>query len=228
MRLLFINPNTTVSMTTAIEVQARSVAFPGTDVVAVNAPSGPGTIETPRDEVEATREVLQMLPTWQPDTFDGVAIACFGDPGLDLVRARVQVPVVGIAESAILLACAMGRRFSIVAASESAVPMMRDLVARYGLAERLASVRAVGLSVQGLAEDLEGSRGLIEARARDTIEEDGADVVCLGCAAMGRLASEISRSLGRPVIDGVQSAAKMLEALVALNATSQKPAGLSL
>jgi allantoin racemase len=122
----------------------------------------------------------------------------------------------------------MGRRFSIVAASESAVPMMRDLVARYGLAERLASVRAVGLSVQGLAEDLEGSRGLIEARARDTIEEDGADVVCLGCAAMGRLASEISRSLGRPVIDGVQSAAKMLEALVALNATSQKPAGLSL
>ena len=126
MRLLFINPNTTASMTAAIEVLASSVAFPGTEVVAVNPPDGPGTIETARDEVEATGEVLRMLPIWQPDTFDGVAIACFGDPGLDLVRARVHVPVVGIAESAILLACAMGRRFSIVAASESAVPMMRD------------------------------------------------------------------------------------------------------
>jgi allantoin racemase len=228
MRLLFINPNTTTSMTAAIEVLATSVAFPGTEVVAVNPPHGPGTIESPLDEVEATREVLRMLPTWQPDTFDGVAIACFGDPGLDLVRARVQVPAVGIAESAFLLACAMGGRFSIVAASESAVPMMRDLVARYGLADRLASVRAVGVCVQDLAEDLDGSRGLIEATSRETLEEDGADVVCLGCAAMGQLAPEISQAVGRPVLDGVKSATKMLEALVGLDATSRKPADLSL
>jgi len=228
MRLLFINPNTTASMTATIAVQAGSVAFPGTEVVAVNPPSGPSTIETPRDEVEATREVLRMLPTWQPDTFDGVAIACFGDPGLELVRAEVQVPVVGIAESAFLLALAMGGRFSIVAASESAVPMMRDLVERYGLVDRLASVRAVGLRVLDLAQDLDGSHGPIEATTRETIEKDGADVVCLGCAAMGQLAPEISRSVGRPVIDGVQSATKMLEALVGLNATSKRPACLSL
>ena len=211
MRLLFINPNTTTSMTKTIEAQARSVAAPGTEVVAVNPRRGPAAIETRRDEETAIKEMLSSLPTWRPDSFDGVAIACFGDPGLDRVRALVRAPVVGIAQAAMLSACALGTKFGVVAALDSAIPIMTDLAARYGLGERLTGVRPVGLGVLEMAKDIDRSRGAIEAAVHRSFA-DGAQSVCLGCAGMGLLAPELTAELGRPVIDGVQSATKLLEA----------------
>ena len=213
MRLLFINPNTTTSMTKMIEAQVRLVAAPGTEIVAVNPSRGPAAIETRRDEEMAIKEMLSSLSTWQPDSFDGVAIACFGDPGLDRVRALVRAPVVGIAQAAMLSACALGTKFGVVAALDSAIPIMTDLAAGYGFGERLTGVRPVGLGVLEVAKDLDRGRGAIEAAVRRSFTDDGADSVCLGCAAMGQLAPVLTAELGRPVIDGVQSATKLLEAI---------------
>ncbi|HSF26246.1 MAG TPA: aspartate/glutamate racemase family protein [Actinomycetes bacterium] len=216
MRLLFINPNTTASMTRSIGAQARAVAAGTTEIVTVNPPRGPAAIETHDDEAAATEAMLGMLQAVDADAFDGIAIACFGDPGLAELRAAVGVPVVGIAESAMLLACAMGPRFAIVAALDSAVPMMEELAAGYGLAARCAGVRATGLSVLQVAADPEASRPVIEATCRAAITVDGADSVCLGCAAMSPLAASLTRTLGRPVLDGVQAAVKVLEAITAV------------
>lgn len=214
MRLLFINPNTTTAMTETIEAQARSVAAPGTEIVAVNPSRGPAAIETRRDEEMAINEMLSSLPTWHPDSYDAVAIACFGDPGLDEVRARVRAPVVGIAQAAMLSACASGKKFGVVAALDSAIPIMTDLATGYGLGERLTGVRPVGLGVLEVARDIDRSRRAIEAAVRRSFA-DGAESVCLGCAAMGQLAPVLTAELGRPVIDGVQSATTLLEAVVA-------------
>jgi allantoin racemase len=218
MKLLFINPNTTESMTRAIEMQARSVTASGTEIVAVNPTHGPKSIETRRDEAEATAAMLDLLPELDLDSYAGIAIACFGDPGLDAVRARVQVPVVGIAESAMLLACAVGGKFAIVVALDSAVPIMRDLVTLYGLDQRLAGVRATGLSVLQVAMSPERARDVIAITCKSAFEQDGADSVCLGCASMGPLAQGLTAALGRPVIDGAQSAVKILESISAVDA----------
>jgi allantoin racemase len=223
MRLLFINPNTTTSMTRSIGVQARAVAADTTEIVTVNPPRGPAAIETHDDEAVATEAMLEMLPAQDVDTFDGIAIACFGDPGLAALRASVSVPVVGIAESAMLLAAAMGPRFAIVAALESAVPMMEELVAGYGLEGRCAGVRATGLSVLQVAADPEGARTVIQDVCRTVLTVDGADSICLGCAAMIPLAAPLTRALGRPVLDGVQAAVKVLEGVVALGQHSSIP-----
>ncbi len=212
MRLLFINPNTTEVMTEMIAVQARRAAGPGTEIIAVNPRGGPPAIETPADEHAATSEVLRSLGSWDVDTCDAVVIACFGDPGLDDVRRQVDVPVVGIAEAAMMTASAIGRRFSIVCALESAVPMMEDLADRYGLSNRLASVRATGVSVLELAQQPEESFTLVRRQLERCFFEDRVDTVCLGCASMGPIAAELSTELGVPVVEGVRSATKLLEA----------------
>ncbi|MFG1955787.1 aspartate/glutamate racemase family protein [Micromonospora sp. NPDC048830] len=213
MRLLFINPNTTASITEAIEAQARSVAAPGTEIVAVNPSRGPAALETRRDEEVAIEEMLSSLSTWRPDCYDGVAIACFGDPGLDRIRALVRAPVVGIAQAAMLSACALGMKFGVVAALESAIPIMSGLATDYGFGERLTGVRPVGISVMEMARDIDRSREAIELAVRRSFA-DGAESVCLGCAAMGQLAPVLTAELDRPVIDGVQSATKLLEEIV--------------
>lgn len=45
MKILVINPNTTASMTTKIAAAARAIARPDTEIIAVNSPTGPPSIQ---------------------------------------------------------------------------------------------------------------------------------------------------------------------------------------
>ena len=45
MKLLLVNPNTTASMTEKAAIAARSVASPGTEILASNPSDGPVSIE---------------------------------------------------------------------------------------------------------------------------------------------------------------------------------------
>ena len=65
-------------------------------------------------------------------------------------------------------------------------------------------------------------RAVILARARQALDEDGAEVICLGCAGMAGLDKELERELGVPVLDGVACALKLLEGLLGYGLTTSK------
>lgn len=212
MRLLVINPNTTASMTAAIATAARAHARPGTEIDALGAPWGTPSIESHAEEALAAAAAIELVGA-HAGAYDGIAIACFGDPGLDAARELAPVPVVGIAEAAMLLALPLGHRFSIVAALDRARPLMLDVVRRHGLEARCASVRTTGLSVLEIDRDPAAAEAAIVAAGRRAVDEDGAEAICLGCAGMGPLDERVGARLGVPVIDGVAAAVKLLEAL---------------
>ena len=56
--------------------------------------------------------------------FDAVVIAAFSDPGLEEARAMSPVPIVGIAESAMLTALMCGGRFAIVTLGPALRPLL--------------------------------------------------------------------------------------------------------
>ncbi|MCC6791183.1 MAG: Asp/Glu/hydantoin racemase, partial [Thermomicrobiales bacterium] len=76
-------------------------------------------------------------------------------------REVVDVPVIGIAEAAMHLSCFVAHRFSIVTVLPRVVPMLHDLVRRYGLEERCASIRATGLGVLELEREPERAERLM-------------------------------------------------------------------
>src|SRR5206468_11017803 len=82
------------------------------------------------------------------DAFDGVVIACFGDPGLFAARGMSRVPVVGIAEASMLTACTGAHRFSVVTVLPRVKPWIEDTVRLHGLEGRCASVRTTALTVE--------------------------------------------------------------------------------
>ena len=86
MRLLVINPNTTLSMTRTIGEAAMAVAGPGTEIVARSPKMGPVSIEGHYDEAVATLGVIDEVRKGEAEGFDGYVIACFGDPGLAAAR----------------------------------------------------------------------------------------------------------------------------------------------
>ena len=213
MRLLVINPNTSVEMTRDIHEEATRYARPGTEIETVSPAWGPRSIEGHADDVAAAAATLEVVAERSAE-FDGVAIACFGDPGLHAAREVSAVPVVGIAEASMLVACTVAHRFSVVTVLPRVKPWIEDTVRLHGLESRCASVRTTPLTVLDCERDPAAAEREIIRASRAAIEEDGAEAICLGCAGMGPLDKAVERAIGVPVLDGVACAVKLLEGLV--------------
>lgn len=213
MRFLVINPNTTEAMTRDIEAEASRYARPDTEIEAVSPAWGPASIEGHFEEELSAVATLETIAQ-RADSFDGVAIACYGDPGLYAARELSPVPVVGIAEASMLMACTVAHKFSVVTVLPRIRPLLEDVVRRYGLEARCASVRTTSLAVLDIEQDPDAARREIAVEGRRAVEEDGAEALCLGCAGMGPLDKGVEADVGVPVIDGVAAAVKMLEGLV--------------
>lgn len=212
MRILVINPNTSDEMTRDIHEEATRYARPGTEVETVSPVWGPRSIEGHYDDVVAAAAMLEVVRERSGD-FDGIVTACFGDPGLFAAREISQVPVVGIAEASMLVACTIAHRFSVVTVLPRVKPWIEDTIRLHGLGARCASVRTTPLTVLECERDPTAAEREIVRAGKLAIEEDGAEAICLGCAGMGPLDKAVEEALGVPVLDGVACGVKLLEGL---------------
>lgn len=208
MLIKVINPNTSQSMTEAIERSARAVA--SAEVVAVTAPMGPASIESHYDEALAVPGVLAEI-----GDADGYVIACFGDPGLDAAREVAAGPVVGMAEAAMRAASYLGRGFSVVTTVDRSRGRTWDLAERYGVARFCRGVHACGIRVLDLDADPDAFK-TITAASRHALERDEADAIVLGCAGMTHLVTDLAAEIGAPVVDGVQAATLAVQSLLTM------------
>ena len=213
MRILVINPNTSEEMTRDIGEAACRYARPDTDIETVCPDWGPRSIEGHYEDYVAAVATLEVIRE-RAGEFDGVVIACFGDPGLPAAREISPVPVVGIAEAAMLTACTVAHRFSIVTVLPRVKPFLDDVVRYHGLEARCASVRTTPLSVLDCERDPAAAEREIVLASRAAIAEDGAEAICLGCAGMGPLDKSVQAELGVPVLDGTACAVKLVEGIV--------------
>jgi len=216
MLIKVINPNTTSSMTGKIGACARAVAAPGTRIEAVNPTMGPASIESHYDEALAVPGLLEQIALGETDGMDGYVVACFGDPGLDAARELARGPVIGIAEAAMHTASLLGRGFSVVTTLGRTTGRAWELAHRYGMSGSCRNVRACEIPVLDLELPGSSARESITQECKRAVEDDGADVIVLGCAGMADLCRHIGERVGVPVVDGVAAATKTVESLVAL------------
>jgi Asp/Glu/hydantoin racemase len=148
----------------------------------------------------------------------GFVIACFGDPGVHALRDRTAKPVLGIQEAAVATALTLGQRFGIIAILPASIPRHLRSLGAMGVLDRLAGDRALGLGVAELADP-----GVTQTRLIDTgralRDQDGADVLILGCAGMARYRPVLEQVLQIPVIDPCQAAVAMALGRIALSQT---------
>jgi len=214
-RLLLINPNISDSVSELIRAEAQRSASPGTEVEVVTAPFGVAYIETRCEALIGGYAALQLAAEHHP-RFDAVIVAAFGDPGLPALREALPVPVTGLTEAALASACLLGQRFSIVAISQRIRAWYRETVESCGLASRLASIRGLDEPLADIGT-VQGDRGeRLVALAEACVAEDGADVIVLAGAPLAGLARSLRGRLPVPSVDGVSSAVRHAETLVAL------------
>ena len=221
MRILVVNPNTTRSMTASMQEAASRYASPGTEVVGVTPPWGAPGIYGSFEGLLSAAAVMQAVTTY-PEPFDAVVMAGFAEPGREGVRELLDVPVMDITECGALLACTLGARFSVVTTTRHFVPIIQDIYAVVGVERRCASIRCTGLGVLELERDPDLTQRRLVEEARRAVDQDGAEVIVLGCGGMGGFDKELEAAIAAPVVDGIVAAVKMAEACLAYGVSTSK------
>ena len=213
MRILVINPNSSQRMTADIAATAKAAAPASVEVDVVRMPESPEVLESFADYTLAAAQMMGFVADSGAAGYDGVLVACFGDPGLYAMKELLDVPCIGIAEASLSRALLLGSRFSIIAASTKARPMMESLVDTYGLQARNAGT----LTLNAPIESFLGNPQKLAALISNVLDaaESASDVLIYGCAGMTALtATELERERGLAVIDPVACGVSTLASLI--------------
>lgn len=221
MRILVLNVNTTASMTRAIGDSARQVASPGTEIVELTPDFGADSCEGNFESYLAALAVMDKVANYT-EPFDAVIQAGYGEHGREGLQELLDVPVVDITEAAASTAQFLGHKYSVVTTLDRAVPLIEDRLKLAGLTDRLASVRASGLGVLELESDPQRAVEAIVEQSRAAVEQDKAEVICLGCGGMAELEEQVAAATGVPIVDGVRAAVTIAESLVRMGLSTSK------
>jgi len=173
-----------------------------------------------------TGEILENVARAQREGFDAFLIGHFSDSGIREARELVDMPVLGLCESAIHIACIMGANFSLVAVNEKGAQRNIEKIEGYGLRDRLVAINRMQMN-----RTLDLNRGFTDRRARDRIVqqfleaananvEAGAEVVISSGGVVMALLAEAGvyqADRGTPILNGIVALVKMAEMSVKLN-----------
>jgi len=213
MKIMVINPNSSVDMTNHIRKTLEGIKRPETELVVTCPDKGPVAIESAYDETLAAFYSLDLVKKANKENYHAVIVACFSDPGLPAMKEVSDILVVGIQEASLHTAAMLGHKFTILTPTKKRIPSKYNDVWRNKLLFNLASVRELGMTVTETDEKPDLAQKRILEVARQAVEEDGAEVIILGCAGMAGYAEKAAKELNIVVIDPTSIAFKYVEAM---------------
>lgn len=189
------------------------------------AARGGATLDSPYEGAIADAFCLEAGARAEAEGFDAVCINSMSDSGVTALRSRLSIPVVGTAQATYLVACQLGRRFSIISMWDRWRWLYEKVLGEQGLEDRLASIRSIGVRPD-TAELLAGKEDsvfplLLEA-AQAAIEQDGADLLILGSTTMHQSHAFLAERLSVPVLNPGLVAFKSCEMLLDLGLAHSK------
>jgi allantoin racemase len=202
------------------QVEARErLASSGTQLVVfpLNGPSQ--TLECEIDEVLAAPFILARVREAAESGCEAIVIDCALDPALAAASALVNVPVIGPGRSALALGSMLGDRIALLIHDAVALPAFRHRITAYGFTDRVISIRPLGVEILQMGVDRAVEEAL-EAACRRAMEEDGADVIVLGCTGLAPVAESVRSRLPVPLVEPAHAAIRIAEAVAGQRRTS--------
>ncbi len=171
----------------------------------------------PYTELDRAMQVLGHIEAGlraQADGCDAVVLDTFGDYGLAVLKASLNIPVVGCGEASLHQALTLARRFSVVTVwPESMNFITHSRLIDCGALSACASLRNVGgesdladLEAPGgyLSQIAAGATGIVSRvveACQAAVRDDGAEVVVLGCTCMSPIAQTVAERCDFPVLN---------------------------
>jgi allantoin racemase len=198
-------------------------AAPGTTVAVHGLGEGKAIADQFRYlETIDTQEILENGLRAEQEGYDALLIGNIFEPGLHALREVLNIPVLGLCESSIHLACMMGAGFSIVNVNPKFVRKVTENIASAGLTSRLVSIEHMqverGNVLDRAFEDPQVCQMVIDqfvAAARRGIERGAEVIIPAGGIVMAILARSGVHAVDKaPVVNGVIGLLKVAELAV--------------
>lgn len=220
--LIVINPNSSQTVTDGIDAAIDPLRSFRVPIRCLTLTEGPPGIES-QLQADLTIAPMLSLAAAQRDAA-GYVIACFGDPGLHALRDQTALPVVGIQEASVMTALTLGQKFGVIAILPNSIPRHLRAFGAMGVLDRLAGDRALGLGVADLTDEAKSLAAMI-ATGKRLRDEDGANVLIMGCAGMARYRVPLEQATGLPVVEPTQAAvsAALGQICLSLSHKMQRP-----
>jgi allantoin racemase len=142
---------------------------------------GPRSIESKYEDALAVPGTVEAAIQAEREGMDAVVINCSADTGLEACREALNIPVVGPSQAAMHLAAQLTHRFSVLSLLERVNQRFEEMAWNWGLAHKLASVRAVEVPLLDLSDNADGLVQKLFETGMRCIEQDGAHGLILGC-----------------------------------------------
>ncbi len=202
------------------EAQSAAVPLPADwELVYRPVACGPSSFMSPHDWGLMELAIFEAGATAEADGFDAVCIDTMSDGGMHMLRSVLDIPVIGAGKASMLYALTLGSRFSVLAQWDLALPRYRKAIREHGFDRQCASVRSID-TPPDFSALLGGKEDKVFPRMRDVamrcIEEDGAEVICLGSTTMHQAATYLAEHLPVPVVNPGPVSYKLIETFLAL------------
>lgn len=167
--------------------------------------------------------VLDKILQAAEQGYDAVAIGCFLDPAMQEAREIVSIPVLGMGETCMLMACMFGQRFSGVAFHAKQAQFYDRKAFEYGLAARHIPFGDLGIDFNqvqdGFARPQEMTTAFVGEVRR--LAQQGAEVILAACATVNAIIhrEKIREVDGVLILDSNAMLLKITESIAELAAT---------
>ena len=207
----------------ALKRIVQSAAAPGTEIVVNGLSPHRAVADQYRylellDTIEVTERGLQA----EKDGFDAFLVGNIFEPGLHELRELLNIPVLGLRESSLHVACMMGASFSLINVNPKFIPRIIEGVKLQGLSSRLVSIEKMTVERPGVF-DLSYRDDKVKAEivqqfaqvARQAIDRGAEVLIPAGGSLMTVLIEAgIHEVDSTPVLNGVVALVKTAELAV--------------
>jgi len=213
MKTLVINPVGTTKWDESDKRIYQSFASPETEIDVISLVEGPESLETEEAKNEAIPRIVNRALKLH-ERYDGLIVNCCLDPGVDKIRSLIKTPIMGPFQASLAIASVIGRKAGVITVSRAA-SMLKELVLKYEMENRVGSMRGIDISVPQIEVNKEHTLGLLKKEICEEIRE-GADVVVLGCTSLSGFVENLKEEIEIPVVNPVAAAIKLLEDIIQL------------
>ena len=181
--------------------------------------TAPRTFVSQEDYLLADMTILEAGLNASNEGFDAICVDTVSDSGIAALRSVLDIPVVGPGRVMFLTALMLGEKFSIITMWKEWFGLYNKTLTELNLHNKCSSIRSIDVIPDNRAL-LTGKEDaiipLLIETAKKCINQDGADVICLGSTTMHQSHEKLEKELNVPVINPGPLSYKIAETLLSL------------
>ena len=218
MRIKLLIP-TSADLEPNLPEKLRRFVNEGTEINIIQFENGPESIRDDSDVAKVAPFIIKEASDAEREGYNAVVISSFEDPRLESAREVCEIPVIGLGESSMLLACMQGRRFSIILYDRQVQLLIEKNVRKIGLEKRLLSIRFIGKKTKRKWSKLDSVKLFHEI---EKAVEEGAEGIIVGETDAFKMIQSTRKNVDVFILDPLSVALKMAEVFHNINLRHSK------